>query len=185
MGTLRVCWPAAALLMLACSAGAQDLVEYTAGTAKATAATGMKGVGKGAGAALEKAIKTLDKAVPTGSSGSTSAVVLTSKAGKSEPAVKLTSPDPALIAVGMTPDELVRKFGEPAMKASGTKESDAGETWWYGSGTDTVTITLLDGKVRSVSPQARPTPTPAKADTAQANTKPAGEKSDSSVPVKP
>ncbi|HXN47437.1 MAG TPA: hypothetical protein VN893_12400 [Bryobacteraceae bacterium] len=154
----------AAVLMLASAAGAQDMVEHAAGTAKATSAAGMQGVGKGAASVLDKAVKALD-ASATPSSSKVEAVVLPAAPGKPEPAVKLIAPDPALITPGMAQEELLRKFGQPAMKTSGTADSDAGETWWYGSGADTVTVTLAGGKVRTVSPSARPTPAPRKPDT--------------------
>ena len=154
----------AALLMFASAAGAQDLVEHAAGTARATSAVGMRGAGKGAASILDKAVKALD-ATAAPSSSKVEAIVLPASPAKPEPAVKLVAPDPALIFLGMTQEELTRKFGQPAMKTSGTADSDAGETWWYGSGADTVTVTLANGKVRTVSPSARPTPAPRKPDT--------------------
>lgn len=153
----------AAALILASAAGAQDMVEHAAGTAKATSAAGMGSVGKSAASVLDKAVKALD-ATAAPSSGKVAAVVLPASAAKPEPAVKLTAPDPALISPGMAAEDLIRKFGQPAMKTSGTEDSSAGETWWYGSGADTVTVTLADGKVRTVSPPARPTPAPRKSD---------------------
>ncbi len=119
--------------MLASAAGAQDMVEHAAGTAKATSAAGMRSAGKGAASALEKAVKALD-ATAAPSSGKVTSVVLPATAAKPEPAVKATAPDPALISSGMTQEELIRKFGQPAMKTSGAEDSGAVETWWYGSG---------------------------------------------------
>ena len=154
----------AALLMLASAAGAQDMVEHAAGTAKATSAAGMQGAGKGAASVLGKAVKALDAtAAPSSAKGTV--VVLPATVGKPEPAVKLTAPDPALISPGMAQEELIKKFGQPAMKTTGTEDSSTGETWWYGSGAETVTVSLADGKVRTVSPSARPTPAPRKPDT--------------------
>jgi hypothetical protein len=154
----------AAVLMLASAAGAQDMVEHAAGTAKATSAAGMQSAGKDAASILDKAVKALDAtAAPSSAKGTL--VVLTVTAAKPEPAVKLTAPDPALIAPGMAQEDLIRKFGPPAMKTSGTEDSSSGETWWYGSGAETVTVTLAAGKVRTVSPSARPATAPRKPDT--------------------
>jgi hypothetical protein len=153
----------AGLLILACGAAAQDMVEHAAGTAKAASAAGMHGVGKGAATVLGKAVKALDASGAP--SPAATSIVLPAAPAKPEPAVKLTAPDPALITPGMAQEELIRKFGQPAMKTSGTADSDAGETWWYGSGADTVAVTLANGKVRTVSPSARPTPAPRKPDT--------------------
>jgi hypothetical protein len=164
MGYLRGFWPAVALLTLACAARAQDAVEHAAATANATSATGMRSVGKGAASVMDKAAKTLGQAAAP-ASGSSTAVVLPGPAGKPGAAVKVTPPDPALIAAGMDREELLRRFGEPAMKTSGDEDSDAVETWWYGSGSATVTVKLVDGKVRTVLPPARPAPAPRKPDT--------------------
>jgi len=154
----------ACLLILVAAAAAQDMVEHAAGTAKATSAAGMQGAGKAAASVLDKAVKALD-AGGTPSPAAVTSVMLPAAPAKPGPPVKVTAPDPALITLGMAQEELVRKFGQPAMKSSGTADSDAGETWWYGSGADTVTVTLADGKVRMVSPSARPTPAPRKPDT--------------------
>jgi hypothetical protein len=154
----------AAVLILASAAGAQDMVEHAAGTAKATSAAGMQGAGKGAASILDKAVKALD-ATAAPSPATVTSVVLPATNARPEPAVKLTAPDPALISPGMVRDELIRKFGQPAMKTSGSENSAAVETWWYGSGADTVTVDVEDGKVRTVSPSARPTPAPRKPDT--------------------
>ena len=160
MGCSRVF---AAVLILASAASAQDMVEHAAGAANATSATGMRSVGKNAASVLEKALKTLD-ATAAPSSARTTSVVLPAAAAKPAPAVKVTAPDPALISAGMAQEELTRKFGPPAMKTSGTEDSSAGETWWYGAGADTVTVTLADGKVSKISPSVRPTPAPRKPD---------------------
>ena len=161
MGCSRVF---AAVLMWACAAVAQDMVEHAAGVTKATSATGMRSAGKGAASVLEKAVKALDASAAPPSARGTS-VMPPATAAKPEPAVKVTAPDPALISPGMAQEELIRKFGQPAMKTSGTEDSGAVETWWYGSGAETVTVSLTDGKVRTVSPSARPTPAPRKPDT--------------------
>jgi hypothetical protein len=154
----------AAVLILASAAGAQDMVEHAAGTAKATSAAGMGSVGKSAASVLDKAVKALDAAAAP-SPAKVTAVVLPASAAKPEPALKLTAPDSALISPGMAQEELLRKFGQPAMKTSGTEDSAAVETWWYGSGVEAVTVTLADGKVRTVSPSAHPAPAPRKPDT--------------------
>jgi hypothetical protein len=154
----------AAVLTLACAAGAQDMVEHAAATANATSTTAMRSAGKGAASVMDKVVKTLDAAAAP-SPGEATAVVLPAADRKREPAAKLSVPDPALILSGMAAEELIRKFGQPAMKTSGTEDSGDVETWWYGSGPETVTVKLVDGKVRTVSPSARPTPAPRKPDT--------------------
>jgi hypothetical protein len=175
MARLRILLPAAALLMLASAASAQDLVEHSAATSSnATAGTAMRGVGKSAGSLMDKAGKALNLAAGS-SSSSSSTVVIPDSSRKQDAPVKFIAPDPALIKPGMDGQELVRRFGEPAMKTSGSEDAHAVETWWYGSGQQEVTVKLLDGKVRSVVPPVRPAPGPA----------PATAKPDSMVAVLP
>jgi hypothetical protein len=150
--------------MLAWAAGAQDVLEHAAATANATSATGMRSAGKGAASVLDKVAKTLDQAAAP-SSGEATTVVLPARGQKREPAAKAAAPDPALIASGMDREELVRKFGQPAMKTSGSEDSAAVETGWYGCDPDTVAVRLVDGKVRTVLPPAHPAPAPRKPDT--------------------
>jgi len=174
MHALRVLWVAAALVMAPFAGRAQDMVEHAGASSAATSGTATKAVGKGAASALEKAIKTLDRgaaASPASGTVTTVTTVLPAPSQKPEPAPKLAAPDPALITAGMDRQELIRRFGQAAMKTTGSEDSDTAETWWYGSGDDTVTVKLLDGKVRSVSPPARG--------------KPSASKSDSSVTVLP
>jgi hypothetical protein len=137
-------------LVAAAAASAQTMVEYSLGSASSAAgAAGMKGVGNSAAAALDKAAKALGKTAPAETRSSTSIVLPGAAPAVGKP-VKFTAPDPAQIHLGMDRDELIRKFGEPAMKISGTENS--AETWWYGSGAEEVTLKLLDGKVTSVTP---------------------------------
>jgi Protein of unknown function (DUF2845) len=154
----------AAGLMLACAASAQDTVEHAAATANATSTTGMRSAGKGAASVMEKAAKTLNGAAAPSPSAATT-IVVPGATQKREPAARIAAPDPSLISPGMPQEELILRFGQPAMKTSGTEDSATVETWWYGSGPDAVTVKLADGKVRTVSPPARPAPSPRKPDT--------------------
>lgn len=138
------------LALVATASFAQTMVEYSLGAAKSAAgAAAMKRTGDSTAAALDKAAKTLGKNAPAATRSSTSVVRLAAAAEPTKP-VKFATPDPAQIKPGMDRDELIRKFGEPAMKISGSE--NAIETWWYGSGAEAVTLKLLDGKVTSVIP---------------------------------
>jgi hypothetical protein len=149
-------------LVAGAAASAQTMVEYsTTSAGSATGAAGTSGVGKSVAAALDKAAKTLGGSAPAGSRSSTSVVLPGAKSSTAKPE-KFTAPDPAQIHAGMDRDELVRKFGEPAMKISGSENS--AETWWYGSGDDEVTLKLLDGKVTSVTPPVKAAAKAAKPD---------------------
>ncbi len=161
-----------AALVLVCAAGAQDMVEHAAGVANATSTTGMRSAGRGVASAMDKVVKTLDQAAASSpgkaaasSPGAAAAVVLSGPAEKRDPPARFTAPDPALICAGMDRQELIRKFGQPAMKTSGTEASAAVETWWYGSDPETVTVRIVDGKVLTVLPPAHPAPASRKPDT--------------------
>ncbi|MGA2327523.1 MAG: hypothetical protein ABSH05_14670 [Bryobacteraceae bacterium] len=136
------------LFLAALALPAQTLVEYSLGTARAAgSAAGMQGIGKATGALLDKAAKTLDTAAkPAGT------VITIPKPGAAAAVKPSPPPDPAAIKIGMQGQEVVAKFGPPAMKVS----SEEGETWSYGGGPDEVTLTFRDGKVSAVSPAARP-----------------------------
>jgi hypothetical protein len=135
------------LLLVALALPAQTLIEHSLGTARAAgAAAGMQKVGKVAASLADKTAKTLDTAAK-----STSTVITVPKS-KAAPPVKLSPPpDPAAVKIGMESQEVVAKFGPPAMKLS----SEEDETWFYGSGPDAVTLTLREGKVAAVSGPAR------------------------------
>jgi hypothetical protein len=140
----------AILAALPLAVSAQTMVEHSAVTANAASAGGMKSAGKGAASLAEKAAKVLDRAAAP-QSGSSDVVVLPGADRKPEAPAKLTAPDPDQIKPGMDREELIRKFGPPAMKTSATEDSHAVETWWYGGGSQTVEVKLVDGKVRSAA----------------------------------
>lgn len=124
----------------------QAMIEYSLGVSRAAgSAAGMSAAGKAIGDALGKATGTLNQAAAQ----SSTVIVLPSQTSQEGAARKFIAPDPALVKLGMTREELVAKFGEPAMKVQGVENS---ETWWYGSDPGTVTVKLNDGKVASVTP---------------------------------
>ena len=116
------------LFLLALALPAQTLVEYSLGTASAAgAAASMQGIGKATAALLDKTAKALETAPKP--------------AGAPAAIVKLSPPpDPAAVKIGMDSQEVVARFGKPAL-----------ETWSYGSPPDELILTLRDGKVSAVS----------------------------------
>jgi hypothetical protein len=142
--------------VLACG---QSMVEYSLGTAHAASASaGLKAAGKAAANVLENASKTLDKAAT-----STTIVLPAQPSAEAAKPPAFRTPKPGEIPAGMEREELVRKFGEPVMKIA-----SAGETWWYGTGANTVTVRLENGKVTRadfpVAAAAAPKDTPKKDD---------------------
>jgi hypothetical protein len=144
---LTVC---AAALLWAPAAFPQGMVEYSLGVAAGAAGSaGMAGTGRAAGSVLANAAKVLDKAGAAKSETSTTIVTVISSPEDAK-AVKFTAPEAGRIQPGMEAKELIRRFGEPAMKIGG----GTGDTWTYGTDPNTVTVKLVEGKVTSVSAAA-------------------------------
>lgn len=141
------------------SALAQAVVEYSAGTTPAATATPAgKNVGAGIGSVFGSLVKTLEKADKgSGAANPSSSTV------RSVPATSITSvepasgrssqsartfEDPAAITAGLETKKLLKRFGEPAIKASGEDDT---QTFWYTSGKGSeVMISLKGEKVVSV-----------------------------------
>jgi hypothetical protein len=133
---------------------AQAIVEFGTLTGRSTgAASGAGNVGKsiadvfgkvnqsmtGAGA-VDAAAK--PKPLPAGTTAPATA------AAKPEPA---TPPNLSALAAGMDRADMVKKVGKPWMSITSVEDSILVETCSYRSGSDTVTVTLRDGKVATIS----------------------------------
>ena len=59
----------------------------------------------------------------------------------------LLPPDLSALAIGMERADMVKKVGKPWMSISSVEDSVLVETCTYRSGSDTVTVTLREGKV--------------------------------------
>jgi len=152
-------------MVLSVSARAQAVVEYSVGTTPAaTAAPAGKNVGASIGSVFGGLVKTLEKAGKgNGVANPSNSVV------RSVPATSITSvesasgrssrsahtfEDPTAITAGMEIKELLKRFGEPTIKASG---EDATQTFWYTSGKGNEVMISLNGeKVVSVEPGKPP-----------------------------
>ncbi|MGC9972088.1 MAG: hypothetical protein ABSE56_16030 [Bryobacteraceae bacterium] len=152
------------LFLVALALPAQTLVEYSLGTAGAAgAAAGMRGIGKATAALMDRATKTLETAPKSAGtvivppkSGAPAAVVRLSPP-PDPAALKLSpAPDPAAVKIGMDAQEVIARFGKPAMKVSSSDDSQLLETWSYGSPPNEVTLTLRNGKVSAVSAASQP-----------------------------
>jgi hypothetical protein len=60
-------------------------------------------------------------------------------------------PDLSALATGMDRADMLKKAGKPSMSISSVESSTQVETCWYRSGADSVTVTLRDGKVATIS----------------------------------
>lgn len=67
----------------------------------------------------------------------------------------LPPPDPGQISSGLDRQDLLQRFGPPAMKTTKMEGPLVLETYWYmAAGRDAVVVTLRDGKVAAVSSSA-------------------------------
>jgi hypothetical protein len=60
-------------------------------------------------------------------------------------------PDLSALAIGMDRADMVKKVGKPRMSISSVEDATLIETCTYRSGSDTVTVTLRDGKVAVIA----------------------------------
>ena len=159
-----LCLALSSVLIAAAPAYSQAMVEYGLGAGRgalAGAAAG-KNTGKAVGAALDKSTKALEtsgKAGPAQASASKAAkpaeVTTTAAGSAANPQAPSAAPaiDPASITPGLERRELLAKLGKPSMTMMNTDGSDLVEKLWYKSaGHETVTITLRNGKVATVTP---------------------------------
>jgi len=141
------------LLFCAMTVSAQTVVEYSLGTAGASAAsTGVEGAGKAVGGVFGALTQPLDKA---GDKKPTMVITPVSVTPPKPiaPAVESKPIDPAQVSVGLDRAELVKRGGDPVSLTSETKNSKVIETFSYNTTThDVLEIKVIDGKVASVTP---------------------------------
>jgi hypothetical protein len=136
-------------ILVPLGAWCQAIVEYSLGVGRAAmTAPAMKKAGEASAATFKKLGETLGK-------GSEAQAQVYAGAPETPVPYHFDRPlgpfaDPATIAVGLDRQELLRKFGEPRMKATGG--ADGAETCWYPSGTgDSFVVTVKEGKVSAVA----------------------------------
>ena len=148
------------LLLLGFSCAAftwgQAIVEAGVAAGAATgAAAGAKGAGQAVGGVfgavgniLNQASKPTDATNPQAVT-STNTVVTTPSQAKAA-SVPSKPVDPAEMKAGMSRDELLNRFGEPATRTSQFRQSKMVDTFWYATANkDELIVSLLDGKVVS------------------------------------
>lgn len=165
MGKLRILL----LATIPAAAWGQAMVEYGLGAAAAGTA-GAGGVGRG----MSGIFNSLSKTLGTATEGQTGAAATTqstrtatskAKAGAAQPAVTSATAlpaeppkpavvyeDPAGIAMGMGWDELLGRFGEPAMKVT---SGAASESLTYETKERSVDVEMRAGKVYSLKVKNR------------------------------
>jgi hypothetical protein len=144
--------------MLILSAGAtllhaQAIVDFGTLSGRSTgAASGASNVGKSIADVFGKVNQSLTgpgtvdaAAKPKPLPAATTAPVI---AAKPVPALP---PDLSALAMGMDRADMLKKVGKPWMSITSVEDSVLVETCSYRSGSDTVTVTLRDGKVASIS----------------------------------
>lgn len=140
-------------LAMAATANAQAVVEYGLGAARAATTTApAAGIGKtmnGLAGSLDKALKagqpaSKTQSVATAPSGPRSKASTVEPPTPPAPAVKWE--DPSEIQTGLSYDEMVRRFGPPALEITG----EMGKSIVYSSKAASYHIEIQDGQVASV-----------------------------------
>ena len=146
------------LLGFSCAAfvWGQATVENAVGAGAATgAAAGAKGAGQAVGGVFGAVSNILNQAPkPAGASGpatvTSTTTVVTAPSQAKAVSVPSRPVDPAEINTGMTRDELLNRFGEPATRTSQFRRSQMIDTFWYATtNKDELIVSLADGKVTS------------------------------------
>jgi|SRR5689334_12947591 len=135
----------------------QATVESAVGAGAATgAAAGAKGAGQAVGGVFGAVGNILNQASKPGEPGASKSTVTSTTTVVTAPSenkgvsVPSKPVDPAEIKVGMTRDELLNRFGEPATRTSTFRQSRMVDTFWYATANkDELIVGLMDGKVVS------------------------------------
>ena len=163
---MRVFW---FLIGASCAIAAcgQTVVEHSAASAGATAATGsMSGAGKSMGGVFRGLSETIDKsrsanqgetppATPRSAQPKPSQKPVSARESKQalKPVPAATPIDPSQLTTGLERNELIKRFGEPAMRLSESNGSQLVERFWYNAtAQDQIEIIVIDGKVAWVLP---------------------------------
>jgi hypothetical protein len=145
------------ILVLVCTAGALALHAQTAveagvaAGASATGAASMKDVGKGIAGAFSGLNKAVDGAAKSSSSGVTFSTSSGSASapGRIAPAdPKKTYEDIKKAETGLAYDDLLKRFGPPALELEGT---DGGKTLTYSGKEGSTRIEVKDGKIATIT----------------------------------
>jgi hypothetical protein len=144
--------------MIVLSAGttllhAQTMVEFGTLSGRAAGASGGANVGKSIVDVFGKVNQSLT-AAGTASADAVAkpkpltAVPAVATAKPAEPAIP---PDLSGLVIGMDRADMLKKVGKPAMSITGVEDSTQIETCWYRSGSTSVTVTLREEKVATIS----------------------------------
>ena len=133
---------------------AQAILEAGAITGATATAGGAAGKATGKGitnvfGSIEKRMKGVGAADSKPDSKPSSAGAIAAVSPKAVEPVKL--PDVALIALGMSREDLLAKFGSPSQKMTIPEGSHLTERFRYDVDKETVRVVLEDGKVKEVA----------------------------------
>jgi hypothetical protein len=131
---------------------AQTMVEFGTLTGRASGAAGGANVGKSIVDVFGKVNQSLTGAGAVDAAAKPkplpviAAVPVT--AAKPEP---ILPPDLSALVIGMDRDDMLKKVGKPSMSITSVEDATQIETCWYRSGSTSVTVTLREGKVATIS----------------------------------
>jgi hypothetical protein len=131
---------------------AQAIIEFGTAAGRAGAAAPGANVGKSIVDVFGKVNQSLSGAAKVDAVAKPSPLpaVTTAPATVAAPE-RAIPPDLSALAIGMDRADMLKKVGKPAMSIEGVESATQVETCWYRSGSDSVTVTLRDGKVATIS----------------------------------
>jgi hypothetical protein len=137
---------------------AQAILE--AGAITGATATAGGAAGKATGKGITNVFGSIEKTLKSAGAGDAKAAsVATVAALPQKPAEPVKLPDVAQIALGMSREDLLAKFGSPSQKMTIPDGSHLTERFRYDVDKETVRVVLEDGKVKEVA-AIRPDPLP-------------------------
>jgi hypothetical protein len=130
---------------------AQAIIEFGAAAGRAGAAGAGANVGKSIADVFGKVTQSLssagkvDEAVKPGSVPAATTAPATAATPE-----RPIPPDLSALVVGMDRGDMLKKVGKPSMSIEGVESATQVETCWYRTGSDSVTVTLREGKVATI-----------------------------------
>jgi len=146
----------AILSMIILSAGAkllhaQAMVEFGTLSGRAAAAGPGANIGKSVVDVFGKVNQQLSGAATVDAAAKPKSLTAVPAVPTAKPAETAIPPDLSGLVIGMDRADMLNKVGKPSMSITGVEDSTQVETCWYRSGSTSVTVTLREEKVATIS----------------------------------
>jgi hypothetical protein len=132
---------------------AQAMVEFGTLTGRAAGASGGANVGK----SIVDVFGKVNQSLTAAGTATADAVAKPKPLTAVTTAKQAKPPDPAIppdlsgLVIGMDRADMLKKVGKPSMSITSVEDATQVETCWYRSGSTSVTVTLREEKVATIS----------------------------------